>query len=144
MSFVLEAATEPVSPSLPLWVTVVLAIATVLFGTGGIAAVLKVYADRRQGVQSHEMAEDDAIVARWKQLSESQIEMLLEPVQKRLTNVEKELEGVKRELGESRRKYWAAVGHIRQLYVWINRHMPEAITTDPPLPAPPANLAEDI
>lgn len=136
---VIEAIVE--TPSIPAWLGWVLGFSGLLLGSGGVAAVVKAVSDRRQGIDSHEVAEEDAIIDRWRALSDAQIKVLLEPLQNRLSAVEDEVEALKEELKVSRAKYWRAIAYIRVLLTWITRHVPESA---PPPPDPSAALAEDI
>ena len=123
------------------WLGPAIAIATIVLGGGGVAALLRLRHDKRIGVAQQETAEDDALSNRWKSIIETQTKVLLEPMQAQITNLTVEVAQVKVELADSRRKYWGAVGYIRTLHNWINRHLPESVEQ---VPAPPAVLAEDI
>jgi len=126
-------------PSIPAWLSVVLALFTLGLGGGGVASLMKARYDRQQGIESQEIAEDDAIAERWKQLSQAQIEMLLNPLKVRLTEVEDKVQTLEAELGKSRRKYWTAVPYIRALLSLLRHHAPDAVT--PPVPI---EIAEDV
>ena len=125
------------------WLTPVIAIGTLLLGGGGVAALIKARSDSRQGVAQQETAEDDALSNRWKAIIEVQTKSLLEPLQTRLHEVEGTVARLEKDLQESRRKYWSAISHIRTLYTWIARHMPDDIEHTQ-IPNPPAVLAEDV
>jgi hypothetical protein len=85
----LESGTASVvAPSLPIGWAILLAVAGVLFGGGGVAALIKAISDSRQGVDASEVAEDDAIAARWQALSDAQVQNLLRPMETRLATVE--------------------------------------------------------
>lgn len=130
-------SSEAVSP----WLPVLIALVTGLLGSGGVAAWFKIRQDKRLGIAAQEVVEDDALANRWKAIIETQTKALLEPMSKRLSDLESEVAHLKVELEQSRRKYWSAIAYIRTLYNWIARHLPEEQTQ---VPAPPANLAEDI
>jgi len=134
-----SAAMEP-DPSMP-WLTPLIAIATIVLGGGGLAALLRVRHDKRLGVAQQETAEDDALSNRWRAIIETQTKVLLEPMEKQIGELKGEVAGLKTEVAESRRKYWGAIGYIRTLNNWIARHLPESVEQVPP---PPAVLAEDI
>lgn len=138
----LAAATEAGNGDVN-WLPTIITILTLLLGSGGLVAWRRLTHDKRLGIQQQELAEDDAFSARWKAIIETQTTTLLEPMQKRLGDVETEIRTVKTELEESRRKYWSAISHIRVLYTWISRHMPEGLEQTQ-IPEPPATLAEDI
>lgn len=132
-------SSEAISP----WLPVMIALVTGILGSGGVAAWMKTRADKRLGIASQEVQEDDALANRWRAIIETQTKSLLEPMQKRLYDVEQELGVMKRELESSRRKYWSAISYIRTLLSWIARHMPEDIETTNP-PTPPTIVVEDI
>lgn len=131
-----EAAADP---SVPLGVSVTIMVIGTILGGGGIAAVLKAWYDRKQGVESNEIVEDDAIVARWKELSQAQIEMLLNPLKTRLTDLEATVEKLEQEVNRSRKKYWLAIPYIRALRDLLHLHAPTV--AHPPLPT---DIADDI
>ncbi|QGJ88900.1 hypothetical protein PBI_TEAMOCIL_46 [Microbacterium phage Teamocil] len=134
-------AAETSESSMP-WLTPLIAIGTLLLGSGGVVAWRRLTHDKRIGVAQQETAEDDALSNRWKAIIETQTKVLLEPMQAQIASLTREVGEVKVELEASRRKYWSAITHIRTLYNWIARHLPEDIeSTAPP---PPAVLAEDI
>ena len=137
------AATVSDGGGAPWWLAVVIGIATLLLGSGGVSAIVKARSDRRQGIATTEVAEDDALSNRWKSIIEAQTASLLEPLQQRLRDVEEKVGKLEAELEASRKKYWGAVAYIRQLLMWIARHMPESVehTT---VPQAPASLAEDL
>ena len=112
---------EAISP----WLPVLIALVTGLLGSGGVAAWLKIRHDKRVGIAAQEVIEDDALSNRWKAIIETQTKSLLEPMQKRLADLEGEVEKLKGDLEASRRKYWSAIAHIRTLYNWIARHLPD-------------------
>ena len=134
-----EMSNEAISP----WLPVLIALVTGLLGSGGVAAWLKIRHDKRVGIAAQEVIEDDALSNRWKAIIETQTKSLLEPMQKRLADLEGEVEKLKGDLEASRRKYWSAIAHIRTLYNWIARHLPDDLEQTQ-VPAPPATLAEDI
>jgi len=127
-------------PSMP-WLGPLIAVASLVLGGGGIAALFRLRHDKRIGVAQQETAEDDALSNRWKAIIETQTKVLLEPMQAQIASLTVEVAQVKVELEASRRKYWGAIGYIRTLSTWINRHLPESVEQVPP---PPAILAEDI
>ncbi|AWY06054.1 hypothetical protein SEA_ROBSFEET_47 [Microbacterium phage RobsFeet] len=139
MQVLVSAAVEP-DPSMP-WLGPLIAVATIVLGGGGLAALLRVRHDKRIGVAQQETAEDDALSNRWRAIIETQTKVLLEPMEKQIGELKGEVAGLKVEVAESRRKYWGAIGYIRTLSNWIARHLPESIEQVPP---PPAVLAEDI
>lgn len=139
---VILAQTTVSTDGLP-WLTPTIAILTLILGGGGIAALLKVRHDKRMGVAQQEAAEDDALSNRWKAIIEAQTASLLEPMTRRLVTLEEKVGTLESDLALSRRKYWSAISHIRTLYNWIARHLPEDVSQTQ-VPAPPATLAEDI
>jgi len=137
-----EAATPSVGTEIP-WVTPVIAILTMVFGGGGIAAWVKVRYDKRLGVAQQETAEHDSLASRWRAIIETQTKALLEPMTLRIGTLEGKVSTLESELAASRRKYWIAISHVRTLYAWISRHMPEDVEQTQ-VPAPPATLVDDI
>jgi len=127
-------------PSMP-WLMPLIAIGTLILGGGGVAAYYKVRVDKQLGVAQQESVEDDALSNRWKAIIETQTKVLLEPMVKQIGDLQVEVAEVKVELASSRRKYWGAIGYIRTLHTWLNRHLPDSVEQVPP---PPAILAEDI
>lgn len=128
-----------VDPSIPIWLTALLTVLGTALGGGGVAAVMKALYDRKAGIEAQETVEDNAIAERWKQLSQAQIEMLLNPLKERLTEVESAVRDLEAELGKSRRKYWTAIPYIRTLLAALRHHAPEAIA-----PSVPVEIIEDI
>lgn len=122
--------------------TFIVGIATVLFGAGGIVAWRRLTHDKKIDVAQTEIAEDDAIVARWQNIIESQTKNLLEPLQVRLRDVEGKVAALEEELALSRRKYWSAISYIRTLLTWIAKHMDNLEHTE--VPTPPTSVVEDI
>ena len=116
---------------------------TLLLGSGGIVAWRKQSADRKAGVASQELAEDQALADGWQKIIEAQTKSLLEPLQKRLGEVEAKVGALESDLAESRKKYWAAISYIRTLLLWFNRHMPDDLEVTA-LPTPPDVLVGDI
>lgn len=140
MGEMLVVAAEASDPSMP-WLTPLIALGTLLLGSGGVVAWRRLTHDKRIGVAQQETAEDDALSNRWKSIIETQTKVLLEPMQEQIGELKSEVAGLKTEVAESRRKYWGAIGYIRSLQTWITRHLPDSIEQVPP---PPAILAEDI
>lgn len=130
---------EALSP----WMPVIIALITGLLGASGIGAWIKQRHDKQIGIAAQEVTEDDALTTRWRTLIETQTKALLEPMQKRLTDVEAEVARLNVELADSRRKYWSAISYIRTLLTWIARHMPDDIEHTQ-VPHPPATVVEDI
>lgn len=118
-------------------------IVTALFSGGGIVALIRLRHDKKMGVAVQEVTEDDAEAKRWQAIIETQTKALLEPMQKRLSDVEASLEKLEAELATSRRKYWLAISYIRTLLTWIGRHMPDDLDTTA-IPEPASMLVDDI
>lgn len=127
------------NPTIPAWMSIVLTLFGLVLGGGGIAAILKARWDRKAGVESHEVVEDDAIAARWEALSRAQIDMLLNPLRDRLSEVEAKVTALEAELNASRKKYWTAIPYIRVLLGLLHRHAPDVTP-----PSVPASIAEDV
>lgn len=142
MEFLVQAATE-VPPDTYPWLTPAIAILTILLSSGGIVAWRRLNHDKKLGIAQQEQVEDDALSNRWKAIIEAQTTSLLAPLQNRLSIMEQRVTSLEAELALSRRKYWSAISHIRTLYNWIARHMPDDIEQTQ-VPAPPVTLAEDI
>lgn len=126
-------------PSIPTWLSIVLTVLGLALGGGGVAAIMKARYDRKSGIEAQETVEDNAIAERWKQLSQAQIEILLNPLKQRLTEVETAVRDLEAELGKSRRKYWTAVPYIRTLLALLRHHAPDAVA--PPVPV---EIIEDV
>ncbi len=136
-------------PGMP-WLVPVITILSAIIGSQGVSALLRLRHDKRLGIAQQDVAEEDAEAKRWQAIIETQTRVLLDPMVVKIKSLEDEqsrlhteLGTVRRDLETSRRKYWAAVAHIRNLYTWIARHLPEDIEQTQ-IPAPPATLAEDI
>lgn len=127
-------------PGIPAGWLILIAILTGLGGGGGVAAILKVHSDRKEGIESHEVVEGDAIASRWQQLTDAQLNNLLRPMEERLTRLESEVNRLSQKVEEWQKKYWRAIRYARSLLDWITRHMPE--TRD--RPEVPHDLMEDI
>lgn len=125
------------------WLGSVIGLVTLLLGSGGVVAWRRLSHDKRQGIAQQELAEDDALTARWRAIIEVQTKSLLEPMQTRLKDVEGKVAGLEQELADSRRKYWSLISYVRTLLTWIARHMPDEID-HAQVPSPPVMLAEDI
>lgn len=138
--------------ALPTWLQAIL---WVLIGGGGFAGVAAVYravADRSQGVSSHELAEDEAISARWKSIIDTQVEALIKPLKDELSRIKsenseamasmkQEQETMRTDLRNIHAKYWRAISHIRSLLLWISRNAPGVDTS---LPQPAEEIMKDI
>ncbi|WKW87077.1 hypothetical protein SEA_NICOLE72_40 [Microbacterium phage Nicole72] len=129
-------------PSMP-WLGPLIAVGSLLLGSGGVVAWRRLTHDKRIGVAQQETAEDDALSNRWRAIIEAQTKVLLEPMTTRIQTLETKVGTLESELEASRRKYWSAVTYIRQLLTWISRHMPSDIETTQ-VPQAPSTLAEDI
>lgn len=129
------------SSSMPIWTAVIIAALTAVGGGGGVAAIIKARADRQAGVDSHELAEDDALQKRWQAIAEAQLELLLTPLREEVARLREEVAAVRTESAAVQTKYWKAINYIRTLSSWIARHV-----TDPELtpPVPPADVVGDI
>lgn len=141
MYLALDSATDPAT--LQVWINVLIGVVVALLGGGGVGAVIKARADKAAGVSQTETAEDDAVVARWQKLIETQTLILLDPLQKKVSGLETEVSTLKTELTATHQKYWSAIGYIRQLLLWFNRNMPENME-DTQIPQAPARLTEDL
>jgi len=140
MTAVLAVNDAPAEPA--AWTVPILAVLTLIFGGGGVAAILKARYDKKIGVAQQENAEDDSISIRWQRIIEAQTASLVGPLQKRLAEVEEKVKTLENELTETRAKYWKAVKYIRTLMSWITIHVPADDSKTPPIP--PAEVVEDI
>jgi len=125
------------------WVVALVPLSVALIA--GINAWKKQRDDRKQGVASTEIAEDDSEAARWKSIIETQTKALLEPMQLQLKEHADKIRGLEEELALRTRKYWQAITLIRALYLWIERHViadPDKQRPEPPSPTP--LIVEDI
>lgn len=137
-------------PSLPIWVAALMSVATALLGSGGVAAVLKARTDRNIGIAQTGIEEDTAIAQRWKDLVDSQVKLLVEPMREtladqaaKITEMEVSIRNLRIEVEAVRTKYWRAVQFIRALMNWGRLNVPDQNTLNT-LPPVPAELAEDI
>lgn len=70
-----------------------------------------------------------------------QTEALVAPLTARVATLEKQVDALEVELAASRRLARSALGYVRTLLSWINRHL-DAVTE--PVPAPPADVAGEL
>lgn len=120
-------------------------LAAFVAGLGGVAALLRVRVDKKVGVAQQEVAEDDAITERWKSIIQVQTESLLKPMQEEITKHAGKIAELETKLERSQQKYWGAVSYIRNLLMWINRHLPaDSVDETTQIPGPPAIIVEDI
>lgn len=133
---------------MPIWVGIVIAAFTGIGGGGGVAAILKARSDRQLGIDAGELAEDNALTERWKQLATAQVQLLMEPLRAEVSRLGAEIEKVKAESERvkaesevARTRYWKAISYVRTLNSWIAKHVTDSTLTPPP---PPADLADDI
>jgi len=125
----------------PVW-TFAGVIVVGLFGTGGIVAWRRLQHDKKIGVQTTEIAEDDAEAKRWQSIIETQTKVLLEPMQRRLGELETTVAELQASLDRRNRQYWAAISYIRTLLMWIHRFMPDEL--EQTAPQPPVTINEDV
>lgn len=135
-------------PGFP-WLSAIVAALAVLFGGGGVVALLRIRLDKKQGIAQQDLDENEAQAQRWKAIIETQTKNLLEPMEKRLeaaerkvVAVQKEVDGLRESLTKRTQMYWSAVNHIRRLYSWIKKHTPEEVSEE--VPAPPEPLLRDL
>lgn len=140
MTMTVAATVGPDPTPSTWWLTPLMALLGLIFGGGGVAAIMKARYDRAQGVAALEVTEDDAISARWQSIIEAQTESLVKPLRERLVEVEDKVKALEADLTAIRSRYWKAIAHIRVLMTWIRSH----IGTSHDAPAPPAEIAEDI
>src|SRR6478735_2486463 len=114
------------------WVATIVPLAVAL--VAGFNAWHKQRHDRRSGVAATEVAEDDSEAARWKSIIETQTKSLLEPMKQQLAEHAEKIRGLEAELEVRKRKYWVAIGLVRALYLWIERH---AVDPGKQVPPPP-------
>lgn len=119
-------------------------VVTAIFSAGGISALARLRHDKRIGVASQEVAEDDAEARRWQAIIETQTRALVEPLRHELQEVRGRVSALELELANSRRKYWLAISYIRTLLTWIGRNMPEDAIEHTAVPEPSPILVEDI
>lgn len=147
-TMIVEVLPEVAQKSNTEWLVPVTMIFGLLFGGGGLTALLKVWWDKKHGVAQTEILEDDALAGRWQHLIETQTKMLLDPLKSRLTEVESKVDFLEKELALSRSKYWKAIAHIRALLIWITKHEKDLDHDDPKTapfpPAPPSEILMDL
>jgi len=71
----------------------------------------------------------------------AQSEALVAPLTERVQRLEDQVKELEAELATSRRLARNAIGYVRTLLTWINRHL--AAATEP-IPAPPADVASEL
>lgn len=125
------------------WIIPVSTLGAILFGGGGLVAWRRLNLDRKVGIAQQEVAEDDALSKRWREIIESQTINLLQPLTLELKETKDEVKLIRQELEKSRQKYWSAISHIRTLYSWTARNLPDHLEHTE-IPPPPAALAEDL
>lgn len=136
----------------PVWITsVAIPLAVVLFGGGGLAAILRARSDAKIGVADQENAEEDSQSDRWKAIIEVQTRAVIEPLERKVaaldskvTAQDQEIQSLKALLEEATSRYWKAVGYIRTLITWINRNTPEDVLERTDVPDPHDDLAKDL
>jgi len=119
---------------------VILGVLTLVFGGGGIAALIKARADKRKGIREDSRADVDSLNARAIAISQAQFDLLVTPLKTEVVELKSEVKNLRAEVDAQKDKYWDAVTYIRAVLLWISRHFPDR--TD--FPQPSANLAEDI
>ena len=125
------------------WVALVSAIAVILFGTGGVVAWLRQRQDAKQGVRQENRQDTDSLNARAVAMLETQFNYLVQPLQKKVDGLEADVARLNEEVKTHAALYQMAVKHIKVLYNWIARHMPNELDTTE-IPAPPAELVADL
>lgn len=131
--------------SMPLWLTALISVTSLLVGSGGVATILKVRADKALGVAASETTEDDALTKRWEALADAQLKSLLEPLQAEMKTLRDGQATLQASLESRNRSYWSAIKHIRSLNAWIARQVySNTLTSHEPLPEPPGDLLEDL
>ena len=131
------------------WLGILITIGTLVFGGGGAVSWYKVWSDRKLGVKQGENEEDKLESERWRSIIQAQTESLIEPLRAgladahgRIRELQKEVSDVQKNLTHRTQMYWLSVNHIRQLYSWIKKHVPEEAAES--LPKPPEDLGKDI
>ena len=125
------------------WVALVSAIAVILFGTGGVVAWLRQRQDAKQGVRQENRQDTDSLNARAVAMLETQFNYLVQPLQKKVDDLETDVTRLNEEVKTHAALYKMAVKHIKVLYTWIARHMPNELDQTE-IPAPPVELAADL
>lgn len=89
--------------------------------------------DERRGIRSDEREDLDSLQSRY--------EKYVERIEGRLDDVETDLSTLRTELADERRRYRAALEHIRALTRWIARHVSPDV---PGPPQPPEHITDDL
>lgn len=128
--------------------TIVLNVFLVLFGGGGIVAMLRLRHDIRSGVHGQRLAERNVAIEegsslseQYQQLVQTQAEALVDPLREEVKSLRGEVSKLRDEVSSLRTRYWKAIRHIRDLYGWISVHAPDL---QPTPPAVPTELVDDV
>ena len=125
------------------WTSLVSVLFLAIFGAGGLAAWIKQRSDAKNGVRQENRSDTDSLNARAVALVENQFNYLVKPLQQKVDGLEADVVRLNEEVKTHAARYQMAVKHIKVLYTWIARHMPNELDQTE-IPAPPVELAADL
>ena len=116
-------------------------------GGQGIAAIFRMFSDKRVAEANQELSEDEAVNNRLLSLIDKQAEAIVKPLEERLEKAESRIRSLEEQLREKdveyellKARYWRAIQLVRDLRHWIQKHSPEGEH----LPTPHSSIADDI
>lgn len=122
----------------------------VAVGGSGIGAFV-VWRNRKLPAEQHELAESVAEDTHWKLMMTTQIESVVKPLNERMAQMDKdqrdlkiEVKELREQLESQRTRFWGLINHVRQVKLWIIRHVPPEIYQQHPLPTTTEELTADI
>ena len=125
------------------WTSLISVLFLAIFGAGGLAAWIKQRSDAKNGVRQENRSDTDSLNARAVALVENQFNYLVKPLQQKVDGLEADVARLNEEVKTHAALYQMAVKHIKVLYTWIARHMPNELDQTE-IPAPPVELAADL
>lgn len=125
------------------WASLISVLFLAIFGAGGLAAWIKQRSDAKNGVRQENRSDTDSLNARAVALVENQFNYLVKPLQQKVDGLEADVVRLNEEVKTHAARYQMAVKHIKVLYTWIARHMPNELDQTE-IPAPPVELAADL
>lgn len=127
---------------------ILLNISMMLFGGGGIIALLRLRHDikSRAGSQALEerslaLEEGSSLGEQYQKLLRAQAEALVNPLREEVESLRNEVSELREEVSSLRTRYWKAIRLVRDLYGWISAHASEI---KPSPPAVPVELVDDV
>lgn len=120
-----------------------------LVGSG--TAVYVTWRNRKIPTEQHELAENAADDAHWQAMLTTQIETVVKPLNESMAKMgadhaalKLEVADLRQRLESERTRFWGLINHVRQVKLWIIRHVPAEVYHQYPLPIPSEELSADI